>query len=123
MPISIEEFEKLAKEKPARAKVSNEELLEFLEEQACSTKEVAVVLKRYLPPFSLPTIPHFSEKQKPRKLPWSSDRHCLLETQEAQRRRSGRGSLLWTNCLLGKGSRIRVKRFRFTKRLGGEIVG
>ena len=44
MPISLEEFEKLPKEKPARAKVSTQELLEFLSEQAYSTKEVAAFL-------------------------------------------------------------------------------
>jgi len=44
MPISLDEFEKLPKEKPARAKVSTEELLEFLSEQAYSTKEVAAFL-------------------------------------------------------------------------------
>jgi len=44
LPISLEEFEKLPKEKPARAKVSTQELLEFLSEQAYSTKEVAAFL-------------------------------------------------------------------------------
>lgn len=44
MPISIDEFENLPKEKPARAKVSNKELAEFLGEQACTTKEVAAFL-------------------------------------------------------------------------------
>ena len=44
MPITIDEFQKLPKEKPARAKVSNKELVDFLNEQACTTKEVAAFL-------------------------------------------------------------------------------
>ena len=44
MPISLDEFDKLPAEKPARAKVPTSELLEFLGEQACSTKEVSAFL-------------------------------------------------------------------------------
>jgi len=44
MPLSLEEFEQLPEEKPSRAKVSTEQLLEFLSEQAYSTKEVAAFL-------------------------------------------------------------------------------
>ena len=44
MPISLDEFDKLPAEKPQRAKVPTSELLEFLGEQACSTKEVSAFL-------------------------------------------------------------------------------
>jgi len=42
MPISLEEFEKLSKEKTATT--APEELLEFLGEQACTNKEIAAFL-------------------------------------------------------------------------------
>jgi len=44
MPISAEDFEKLPAERPTRAKVPTNELLDFLKEQAYSTKEVAAFL-------------------------------------------------------------------------------
>lgn len=44
MPISIEDFKKLPTERPARAAVSNEQLLEALSEQAMTTAEVAAFL-------------------------------------------------------------------------------
>ena len=44
MPISIEDFKKLPSEKPARAAVSNEELIAALSENAMTTAEVAAFL-------------------------------------------------------------------------------
>ena len=44
MPISIEEFEKLPSEKPGRAGVSSEELIEELAKNAMTTAEVAAYL-------------------------------------------------------------------------------
>jgi len=44
VPISIEEFKQLPAEKPPRAAVSNEELLEELKNQAMTTQEVATFL-------------------------------------------------------------------------------
>lgn len=44
MPISIEDFKKLPAEKPTRAAVTNEQLIEVLKEQAMTTAEVAAFL-------------------------------------------------------------------------------
>jgi len=43
-PITIEEFEKLAPQRVRGAQVSNEKLLEFLANQAATTKEIAEFL-------------------------------------------------------------------------------
>jgi len=43
-PISIEDFKKLPSEKPERAAVSNEDLIEQLKTQAMTTGEVAAFL-------------------------------------------------------------------------------
>lgn len=44
MPIDIEDFKKLPSEKPGRAAVPNEELVEHLSTQALTTAEVAAYL-------------------------------------------------------------------------------
>ena len=100
MPISLDEFEKLPKEKPARAKVSTEELLEFLSEQAYSTKRDEQLS------ISHPLLTMLSHEfllvsgQRGCCLLERPDRYSLQQAEETSPGWTGRSRLPRRNCIL-----------------------